>query len=128
MKRSSKVSKISALRSSGNVFADLGLPNADEALAKAKLVVALAAAIKAERLTQFAAAKRLGLTQPKISGLLRGRTEGFTIDKIMALLRRMKRNIDIRVTQAPAKARTGHVRVSTPRPMYARSKRRDAAH
>jgi len=112
MKTSANAKRILATRSSGNVFADLGLPKADELLVKAELIVALAAAIKAERLTQMAAAKRLGLPQPKVSRLLRGRTEGFSIDKILTLLRRMKRDIDIQVKLAPRKATTGHVRVN----------------
>jgi predicted XRE-type DNA-binding protein len=119
MKRTTKVKSVRVNRGSGNVFADLNMPNADELLAKAKLVVVLAASIEAENLTQVAIAKRLGLTQPKVSLLLQGHTEGFTLDKIMYLLRRMKKNVDITISKASPKAKTGRVTVSASMPMHA---------
>ena len=67
-------------RGGGNVFADLGLPNPELALAKAKIVQQLRAVIAARKLTQAKAATQLGLDQPKVSALLRGRTDGFTLD------------------------------------------------
>ena len=123
MKRVSKANKIRSIRGSDNVFADLKLPGADELLAKANLVLVLSDAIKAEKLTQAAAAKRLGLTQPKVSRLLRGQTEGFSLDRILALLRHLGKNVDIEITQAPARAATGRVRVCVQPRMYAAAKK-----
>lgn len=123
MKKVSKASKIRSIRGSDNVFADLNLPGADELLAKANLVLVLSDAIRAQRLTQAAAARRLGLTQPKISRLLRGQTEGFSLDRILALLRHVGKNVDIAITQAPARAVSGRVRVSVKQRMYAAAKK-----
>jgi predicted XRE-type DNA-binding protein len=64
--------QIKATQSSGNVFADLGLKNPDERLAKAELAIRIAATIKARKLTQIAAAEVCGIDQPKISKLMRG--------------------------------------------------------
>ena len=66
--------------SSGNVFADLGIPNPDLALAKAKLVQRIRAIIAERKLTQSSAAQILGLDQPKVSALVRGRVERYSLD------------------------------------------------
>src|SRR5579872_1226799 len=105
---------IAVTRGSGNIFADLRLPNAAGELAKAKLVLALAAEIRAQGLTQVDAAQKLGLTQPKVSKLLRGDTSGFSTDKILSLLTRFGRDVKIEVTRAPARAAVGHVEVHAP--------------
>jgi predicted XRE-type DNA-binding protein len=65
-------------KSSGNVFADLGLPDSKTLLAKAELVSKIADAITGLHLTQGQAAGRIGLTQPNVSELLRGKFEGFS--------------------------------------------------
>ena len=64
--------KIKSTKSSGNVFADLGLPKADEHLIKADIVLALADRIKAKRITHAEVSKLIGLAQPDMSKLLRG--------------------------------------------------------
>ena len=69
--------------SSGNVFADLGLPNAQEHLAKADLARSIINLIKSARLTQSEAARRLGVDQPKISALIRGKLQDFSIERLM---------------------------------------------
>src|SRR5262245_1403839 len=71
---------------SGNVFADLGLPNADLALVKAELVQRIRDLLAERKLTQVKAAELLGLDQPKVSALLRGRVEGYSIDRLFRLL------------------------------------------
>src|SRR5438067_8595793 len=73
-------------RGSGNVFADLGLPNPDLALAKAELVQCIRDLIAERKLTQAKAAKLLGLDQPKVSALVSGRVEGYSIDRLFRLL------------------------------------------
>jgi predicted XRE-type DNA-binding protein len=72
--------------SDGNVFADIGLEDADELLIKADLAIAIASIIKQKKLSQAAAAKVLGIDQPKISRLLRGDLYGFSIDQLIRLL------------------------------------------
>src|SRR5699024_7218951 len=72
------IMKVEIERSSGNVYADLGYPDADEMKIKAGLARAIARAIEDRGLTQTEAAKRMGLSQPKVSGLLRGRFRGIS--------------------------------------------------
>jgi len=74
------------IKSGGNVFADLGLPNAEERLAKAELARQIDQIIKRKRLTQERAARILGISQPKVSALLRGRLAGFSMDRLLKLL------------------------------------------
>src|SRR5579863_8652511 len=73
-------------RGSGNVFADLGIPNPDLALAKAELVKRIRDLIAERQITQAKAAELLGLDQPKVSALVRGRVEGYTLDRLFRFL------------------------------------------
>jgi predicted XRE-type DNA-binding protein len=100
-------------RSSGNVFADLGFENPEEELAKAKLVSALSDVIEQTGLTQARVAALLGIDQPTVSKLLRGRTEGFTSDRLMRLLNLLGQDVDISVR--PKRAQEGHINVSLAR-------------
>ena len=72
--------------SSGNVFADMGLADAGELLIKADLAISIGALIKQRGLTQAAAAKVLGIDQPKVSRLVRGDLYGFSIEQLIRLL------------------------------------------
>ena len=72
--------------SSGNVFADLEVPDADEALAKAGLVHRIGTILSEQKLTQARAAAILGIDQPKISALLRGKFEGFSTSRLFRFL------------------------------------------
>ena len=83
--------------SSGNVFADLGLSNPDLALAKAELVQRIRALISARGLTQVQAAKVLGVDQPKVSALVRGRVGGYTIDRLFRFLNALGQRVEISV-------------------------------
>ena len=89
--------KIKVTRSSGNVFADIGIPNADEHFIKADIVFGIAARIKAKGLTQAAAAKRLGLSQPDVSKLLRGNFAGYTLDRLFSFLRALGSDVKIQI-------------------------------
>ena len=94
--------------SSGNVFADLGLSNPEEALAKAELANKIAVLIADRRLTQAKAAKLLGIDQPKVSMLLRGRLTGFSLERLMRFLLLLGQDIKITVQasrQGRSKAR-----------------------
>jgi predicted XRE-type DNA-binding protein len=95
--------------SSGNVFADLGVPHPEECLAKAKLVQRIADAIAERRLTQAQAAGILGVDQPKVSALVRGKFEGFSIDRLLRFLNALGRDVEIIV----GPTRRGNVRAST---------------
>ncbi len=83
--------------SSGNVFADLNLPRADDLLAKAELATKIIAEIQRRRLTQSQAAAILGIDQPKVSALKQGKLSGFSIERLMRLLLVLGRNIEITV-------------------------------
>ncbi len=95
--------------STGNVFADLNLPNPEERLAKAELVHKIATLIAKRDLTQSQAAKVLGIDQPKISALLRGRFSGFSIERLLRLL--LLLGHDVKITVQPARGRA-RVRVA----------------
>ena len=84
-------------RGSGNVFRDLGLADADVLQAKADLVFKLSAIIEKRKLNQVEAAQILGVTQPKISALLRGHLDGFSLERIMRFLAALDQTIDIKV-------------------------------
>lgn len=70
------------IASSGNVFADLDLPNPEEALAKAELAHKIAVLIEDKKLAQVQAAKLLGVDQPKSSALIRGHLSGFSLERL----------------------------------------------
>ena len=89
--------KIRVTRGSGNVFADLGLPNPDLALAKAELVQRIRDLIAARQLTQRKAGQLLGLDQPKVSALVRGRVEGYSIDRLFRFLNALGQRVEITV-------------------------------
>ncbi len=86
---------------SGNVFADLGFDNPEKMLAKAQLVSEMQKAIKKKKLTQTEAAEILGLTQPKLSILLKGQFKGYSTDRLIRFLRILGQDIDIFVTPKP---------------------------
>ncbi len=94
--------------SSGNVFADLGLPDADERMLKAQLAIQIRRFIEAKGWTQTEAAEVIGLDQPKVSHLLRGRLSGFSAERLFAVLNRLGHSVEVRieaVERAPGKAR-----------------------
>ena len=94
--------------SSGNVFADLDLPDAEDLLAKANLALHIRRTIKARKLTQVQAAGLLGLDQPKVSSIINGRLEGFSTDRLMRFLNDLGCDVKISVS-APHPETRGHV-------------------
>ena len=94
-------------RSSGNVFADLGLPDADKLKIKTGLVIEIRKAIRQQGLTQHEAATRMGITQPKVSGMMRGDFSNLSERKLMECLNRLGYDIEIKVK--PASAPMGHL-------------------
>src|SRR3954465_8132447 len=80
---------------SGNVFADIGLPDADDRLTKARLASLIGETIADLGLSQTVAAKLLGITQPDVSNLLRGRLSGFSLERLFGLVRTLGNDIEI---------------------------------
>lgn len=81
----------------GNVFTDLGLPNAEKLKIKSGLVFEITKAIRRLNLTQSAAAERMGIPQPKVSGMLRGDFSNLSERKLMDCLNRLGYDIEIRL-------------------------------
>lgn len=98
--------------SSGNVFADLNLPGADDLRAKAELAAKIIAEIERRRLTQSRAAAILGVDQPKISTLKQGKLSGFSIERLMRFLLLLGRDIEITVKGKPKSRSTARLRVA----------------
>ncbi|MDE0144749.1 MAG: helix-turn-helix transcriptional regulator [Nitrospira sp.] len=105
-----KTDKMKIERGSGNVFADLGHPDAEAHLLKAKLVTRIDAIIRQRGLTQVAAAKLLGLSQPDVSRLLRGNFREFSVERLLRLLMALGRDVEI-VIRAPRRTRQGKLLV-----------------
>ena len=93
------------VESSGNVFADLGIAEAGEALAKAELARRIGEIIRSRRLSQVDAGKLLGIDQPKISSLLRGRLSGFSVDRLLRFLNALDRDVEIVSRRRPPRSR-----------------------
>jgi predicted XRE-type DNA-binding protein len=87
--------------SSGNVFADLGIDNPEEELTKAKLVWEIEQIIKKRKLTQEAAAKAMGINQPKVSALIRRKLGGFSVERLIHFLNALGQDVDIVVRPKP---------------------------
>ena len=108
------MSRIAIHRSSGNVYKDLGFPNAEEMQAKAALVSRLMSIIKKQKWTQEKAAEILEIPQSKISLLSRGQFSGVSLGKLMMLLNKLNQDIEIRVKSRSysTKRHVGHVSVT----------------
>jgi predicted XRE-type DNA-binding protein len=98
-------SESSFTESSGNVFADLGLPDAGTRLAKAELARSVAAIIQKRGLTQREAARILEIDQPKVSAITRGRLGDFSLERLLMLVNRLGMDIDIAVSPNPEPSR-----------------------
>ena len=86
---------IEIIRGTGNVFADLGLPDAAERQTKTRLALALNRIIAAQGLKQVEAARLLGVPQPKVSALVNYRLDGFSVEKLMAFIVALGRDVEI---------------------------------
>jgi predicted XRE-type DNA-binding protein len=98
--------------SSGNVFRDLGFEHPEEELAKAQLILQIVELVRARGLTQTAAARVLGLPQPKVSLLVRGQMAGFSTDRLIRLLNRLDQDVEIVVRTKASARRAGRLRVT----------------
>src|SRR3990170_5255927 len=97
--------------SSGNVFADIGVLEPEEELAKAQLASRIREIVRGSRMTQVAAAAVMGIDQPKVSALLNGRAANFSSERLMRLLTRLGQDVDITVRAKPHRRRQGRIRV-----------------
>jgi predicted XRE-type DNA-binding protein len=102
--------KIRSIKSSGNVFADLGVPDADAHFVKSEIVLGIAERIKARGLTQAQAARIIGLAQPDVSKLLRGQFTGYSFERLFGYLRALGNNIQIQIKPTRSN-RTGAMRL-----------------
>ncbi len=98
-------------KSSGNVYADLGLPDAEEMLVKARLAAKIGEIIKHRHLTQQQASEILAMPQSKISNMLRGNFRGISETKMIECLNLLGRDIEIVVKKAPRTYAEGHTSV-----------------
>jgi predicted XRE-type DNA-binding protein len=90
---------------SGNIYADLGVRNPEETLAKANLVHRIVDIIQERRLTQVQAGKILGVDQPKVSALMRGRLTDFSMERLFRFLRALGQDVQITVAPKPPSSR-----------------------
>ena len=105
-----KMDKIKIERGGGNVFADLGRPDAEAHLLKAKLVSRIDEIIRQRGLKQVEAAKLLGLSQPDVSRLLRGNFREYSVERLLRLLLALGRDVQI-VIRKPRSQRLGRLLV-----------------
>lgn len=96
--------------SSGNVFADLGLSTSDDDLLKVAIAGAITNIVKKRELSQSDAADIIGIDQPKMSLLLRGRLNGFSVDRMLKFLTLLGKDVDIRIS-ARSKNQPGRIKV-----------------
>ena len=97
---------------SGNVFADIGLPNAEEHLVKAKLVYKIDDLMKARRLKQVDAAKLFGVKQPDVSKMLRGDFRQFSVERLLRFLVALGQDVEIVVKPHRGKRKAPQLRVA----------------
>lgn len=91
------------------MFADLGLPNPEELLLKAQITVEIERAMKLKKLTQAKAATLTGTAQPELSNLLRGRFKGFSVERLMLMLTKLGRDMEVVVRPAPRRRAVGGI-------------------
>jgi predicted XRE-type DNA-binding protein len=106
-RKSAKKTKV--IESSGNVFADLGLLNADQELMKAHLTLEIYRIIRDRGLTQTAAGKILGIPQPQVSALARNRSGSFSVGRLIDFLTALGQ--DVKITVTPARKEHGRMSV-----------------
>jgi predicted XRE-type DNA-binding protein len=97
---------------SGNVFADLGLRDAEEKQTRVRLAVAINQIIQSRLLSQTAAARLLDVNQPKISALMNYRLDGFSVERLMHFLNALDRDVEIVIRKKPRSRRSARIKVT----------------
>lgn len=100
-----------AVIGSGNVFADLGLPNPEEMSLKAALAHRIASVLTHRNLTQTAMGEALGIPQSNVSRLLSGRLDGFSVERLIHFLLRLDRDVEIAIKKRPTRNRSAQLRI-----------------
>jgi predicted XRE-type DNA-binding protein len=98
-------------RGTGNVFADLGYPDAGERQTKLRLAHAINGVIARRRLTQAAAADKLGVNQPKASALANYKLDGFSVERLMTFLTALDQDVEIVIKKKPRSRPSGRISV-----------------
>jgi predicted XRE-type DNA-binding protein len=98
-------------RGTGNVFADLGYSDAEERQTKLRLAHAINGIIGRRRLTQAAAAAKLGVNQPKVSALASYKLAGFSVERLMGFLTALDQDVEIVIRQKPRSRASGRILV-----------------
>lgn len=93
--------------STGNVYSDLGFADAEEMLARARIVAQVGRIIQARKLTQVQAAELLGIDQPKVSALLRGHFKGYSQERLIGFLTKLGMDVEIVVRTKRGRRQTG---------------------
>jgi predicted XRE-type DNA-binding protein len=99
------------VRGTKNVFADLGYPDAAESQAKLRMAYALNQLLDERKMPQADAAKRLGVTQPKVSALRNYKLAGFSVERLMTLLTALDQDIEIVIRRKPRSRKGGRITV-----------------
>ena len=105
-------SKPAVVPSSGNVFADLGITNAEEKQTKVRLAVAINQIIQGRKLSQTAAARRLNVNQPKVSALSNYQLDGFSVERLMNFVTALDRDVDIVIRRKPKSRKIARIAVT----------------
>jgi predicted XRE-type DNA-binding protein len=105
-------SKPGVIRSSGNVFTDLGLSGAEEKQTKVRLAVAINQIIQNQRIPQIEAARRLNINQPKISALANYRLDGFSVERLMNFITALDRDVEIVIRKKPRSRKEAKILVT----------------
>jgi len=112
VKRAAKNAKAEQIvRGSGNVFADLGYPDAEERQTKLRLALALNTILDERKLNQADAATRLGVNQPKVSALRNYKLDGFSVERLMTLLTALDRDVEIVIRKKPRSRNVARISV-----------------
>ena len=112
MERNNGKNRGSIVPSSGNVFADLGLPDAGERQMKVRLALAINDALQRRGVSQVKAGEVLGINQPKVSALSKYRLEGFSLERLMRFLTLLNKDVEIVIHNKPRTRRPGRVFVT----------------
>src|SRR5258707_1344515 len=107
-----KKAKAGVIASSGNVFADLGVRNAEEKQTKVRLAVAINQIMQGRKLSQTAAARRLKVNQPKVSALANYQLEGFSVERLMNFVTALDRDVDIVIRPKSKSHKIGRIAVT----------------
>jgi predicted XRE-type DNA-binding protein len=98
-------------RGTGNLFADLGYPDAEERQTKLRLAYEINNVIGRRRLTQVAVAEKLGVNQPKVSALTNYKLDGFSVERLMTFLTALDRDVEIVIKRKPRSRAAGRISV-----------------